>query len=137
MADALTATRSWLRSCPLIDKGNRFNVAYLGDKSVEYTLTTASETHKKDICGGDLVTYKLVFMARMPFGAALGVNVAAAEFFAGLSAWVREQERQHNYPAVDGYRATQITATNAGVVISAEANSAQYQLQLQLILEEE
>ena len=56
MADALTATRNWLRSCPLIDKANRFNVAYLGDKSVEYTLTTASETHKEDICGGDLAT---------------------------------------------------------------------------------
>lgn len=81
--------------------------------------------------------YSQALAQAYPYGAALGVNVAAAEFFAGLSAWVREQERQHNYPAVDGYRATQVSATNAGVVISAEANSAQYQLQLQLNLEED
>ena len=62
MGDALTAARTWLRECPLIDKNDRFNVNYLGDRAVEYALTLASETHKEDVCGYDIATYNMVFL---------------------------------------------------------------------------
>ena len=81
MGDALTAARTWLRECPLIDKNDRFNVNYLGDRAVEYTLTLASETHKEDVCGYDTATYNMVFLARLPFGAHMGTNIASAELF--------------------------------------------------------
>lgn len=83
MGDALTAARTWLRECPLIDKNDRFNVNYLGDRAVEYALTLASETHKEDVCGYDIATYNMVFLARLPFGAHMGTNVelCAGYFF--------------------------------------------------------
>ena len=98
MGDALTAARTWLRECPLIDKNDRFNVNYLGDRAVEYALTLASETHKEDVCGYDIATYNMVFLARLPFGAHMGTNIASAELFSGLSRWIRAQNRTRRYP---------------------------------------
>ena len=136
MSDILTATRKWLRTCPLIDKNNRFNINYLGAQSVEYTLTLSGESHREDICGGDIATYNLLFLARMPFGAAMATNISAAELLGDLSEWVRAQNRAKAYPKFKGYEATRITPANSGVIIAAEANTAEYQLQLQLTLEE-
>lgn len=80
--------------------------------------------------------YDLVFVAQLPFGAALSPNLSAADFFARLSAWIRAQERLHDYPEVSGYTVTKIQASNAGVITQADANAARYQLQIKLNLEE-
>lgn len=136
--NVLDATRSWLREkCPLIDRQDRFNANYIGTEPTEYTLRTASEDHTPDVLGFDTATHHLVFVAQLPFGRALAPNLGAADFFARLSAWIRAQERIHNYPQVSGYRVTEITASNAGVITQAEAGTARYQLQIKLTLEEE
>lgn len=102
--NALDATRAWLRAqCPLIDKTDRFNANYLGSQATEYTLCTAGETHREDILGIDHATYKLTFVAQLPYGAALKGNIAAADFFANLANWLRGAERAHNYPQIAGY----------------------------------
>ena len=117
--------------CPLIDKRNRFNANYLGASGVEYTLRTSGESHRQNIVGDDIATHNLVFEAQLPFGTALAPNLAAADFFAGLSAWVRGQAAAQNYPEVTG-----LTASNAGVITSATATDARYQLQLRLVMKE-
>lgn len=136
--NVLESTRAWLRAqCPLIDRENRFNLSHLGAQATEYTLTSAGESHKEDVCGFDIATYSLVFAARLPFGTALAPNVGAAELFAQLGAWLRAQERAHNYPAdIDGYVVTRITMANAGMITQADANTARYQIQIQLTAEE-
>lgn len=106
------ATRAWMRAqCPLINRQDLFNANYLGAEPTEYTLRTASESHRTDVLGYDLAEYNLTFVAQLPFGRELKPNLDAADFFAALSAWVRGQERTHNYPAVSGYRVTKITAS--------------------------
>ena len=135
--NVLDATRKWLREeCPLIDRHDRFNANYLGAEGTEYALRSAGEKHREDILGFDIAEYDLTFVAQLPFGAALAPNLSAADFFANLSAWVRGQERAHNYPAISGYTVTQIQASNAGIVTQANANAARYQLQIKLYLEE-
>lgn len=135
--NALDATRKWLREeCPLIDKRNRFNANYLGAEGVEYTLRTAAESHRQNIVGCDIATHSLVFEAQLPFGTSIAPNLAAADFFAALSAWVRGQAACHNFPDISGYEVTGLTASNAGVITSATASSARYQLQIQLVLKE-
>ena len=157
--NVLDATRAWMRAqCPLINRQDLFNANYLGAEPTEYTLRTASESHRTDVLGYDLAEYtlrtaseshrtdvlgydlaeyNLTFVAQLPFGRELKPNLDAADFFAALSAWIRGQERTHNYPAVSGYRVTKITASNAGVPTGADANAARYQLQIKLYLEEE
>ncbi len=135
--NSLDATRKWLRDqCPLIDRQDRFNSNYLGAETTEYTLRSAGDTRTTDVLGLDTVTCNFVFVAQLPFGKALAPNLSAADFFSNLAAWIRGQERAHNYPDVSGYHATRVEASNPGVITQAEASSARYQLQIKLTLEE-
>ena len=135
--NVLDATRKWLREeCPLIDKADRFNANYLGSQATEYTLYTAGESHREDILGMDHATYKLTFVAQLPYGAAIQDNIAAADFFSALSAWFRGAERAHNYPAVAGYEVERIETANAGIPTGADANAARYQLQITIYTKE-
>ena len=135
--NVLDATRKWLREeCPLIDKADRFNANYLGSQATEYTLYTAGESHREDILGMDHATYKLTFVAQLPYGAAIQDNIAAADFFAALSAWFRGAERAHNYPSVAGYEVERIETANAGIPTGADANAARYQLQITIYTKE-
>ena len=88
--NVLDATRAWMRvQCPLINRQDLFNANYLGAEPTEYTLRTASESHRTDVLGYDLAEYNLTFVAQLPFGRELKPNLDAADFFAALSAWVR------------------------------------------------
>lgn len=135
--NALDATRKWLREeCPLIDANDRFLPNYLGADTTAYTLRTAGDSHRQNIIGADLATYNLVFEAQLPFGETLAPNIAAADFFARLAAWVRGQNAAQNYPDIAGYEVTRLTASNAGIITSATANTARYQLQLKIECQE-
>ena len=94
------------------------------------------ETHREDILGIDHATYKLTFVAQLPYGAAVQGNIAAADFFARLTAWLRGAERAHNYPDLAGYEVLRIETANAGMPTGADANAARYQLQLTLYTKE-
>lgn len=129
--NALDATRQWLRAkCPLIDNKNKFNANYLGSQATEYTLCTAGESHREDIIGMDHATYKLIFVAQMPYGAASTENIAAADFFASLAAWIRGANRAHNLPKIGGYEVLSVETENAGIPTGADANAARYQIQI-------
>lgn len=132
----IEAMRAWLRNSNLIDKDNKFNAGYLGASATEYSITTSAETHKEDILGRDLCSCGLVFSARLPFGETLKENISATDFFADLSTWIRKQNRIHNYPKVSGYVVTSISTANAGIIIQSDANTARYQIQIKITLEE-
>ncbi len=134
----LAATRAWMRqNCPLIDKNDRFNAGYLGAKAGAYALTASGESHVQDICGATKRTVQLLFLARLPFGEALADNLCAVEFFSELAAWLEARESAHEYPqGIDGDEVCRLTAQNAGLVLSAEAGNACYQLQMTLQMEE-
>lgn len=135
--NVLDATRKWLREqCPLIDKTDKFNANYLGSQATEYTLCTAGESHREDILGLDHATYKLTFVAQLPYGAAVQGNIAAADFFANLAAWLRGARRACNYPDIAGYEVERLEVANAGLPTGADANAARYQLQLTLYTKE-
>lgn len=129
--NALDATRQWLRAnCPYIDKTNKFNANYLGSQATEYTLCTAGESHREDITGMDHATYKLTFVAQLPYGAAVSDNLAAADFFTNLAAWIRGADKARNYPRISGYEVQHIETANAGIPTGADANAARYQIQI-------
>ena len=132
----IEATRKWLRGSELIDKNNKFNAGYLGSSATEYSLATAGESHREDILGNDLCSCSLIFSARLPYGDAIKANLSAADFFAKLSAWILNQNRSHNYPVISGYEVSDIRSSNAGMIIQADANTARYQIQIQIDLEE-
>lgn len=129
--NALDATRKWLREeCPLIDKADKFNANYLGSQATEYALCTAGETHREDILGMDHAEYKLTFVAQLPYGAAIKANIAAADFFSNLAAWIRGANKAHSYPDIAGYEVINVSTANAGIPTGADANAAHYQIQI-------
>lgn len=134
---ALEATRAWLRGCPSIDAENRFRANYLGDNATEYSVSQSSVDHRKDVLGKDTATYNMLFSARLPFSAAMAAGLEAADFFDELDQWVRQQDAAREYPELPGYLGTSATPSNAGLVITADANTAIYQIQIRLIFEEE
>ena len=68
--NVLDATRAWMRAqCPLINKQDLFNANYLGAEPTEYTLRTASESHRTDVLGYPTWTL-LIFSPRSPPGSA-------------------------------------------------------------------
>lgn len=135
--NVLDATRAWLRAnCPHIDKQDRFNANYLGAEPMTYTLRSAGQSHRATISGGNKGTYKLVFEARLPYGAAVAENLSAADLFARLDAWLRAQDQLGLYPQVEGGDVTGLAVSNAGLLQDATAGTARYQLQLQLTVEE-
>ena len=135
--NVLDATRAWLREeCPLIDRINRFNANYIGAEATEYTLRSAAESHTQNILGADVADYSLTFEALLPYGTATAPNLAAADFFSALSAWVRGADRARLYPRVPGYEVERVAASNAGLIVMANANTARYQLQIQLKMKE-
>ena len=101
--NVLDATRAWMRAqCPLINKQDLFNANYLGAEPTEYTLRTASESHRTDVLGYDLAEYNLTFVAQLPFGRELKPNLDAADFFAALSAWIRGRSAPTTTPLSAG-----------------------------------
>lgn len=133
----LKQTRKWLRTCPLINSKDKFNANYLGATATEYTVAVAGHNPRKDICGYKKDTYNIGFFARLPFGVALDPNLTAADFFDELSAWIEEQDESKNYPEIPGFMVTQVAPANAGIIVSADANTAQYQLQIKIEMEEQ
>lgn len=133
----LEATRQWFRTCPLIDTNNKINLQYLSGDPVSYSLTKTGETTSKDVCGYYHHTYNLALYVRLPWGAELLPNQSAAELFTELDDWVRKQDRDGVYPIVDGETVDRIATANAGMIISADAKTAQYQIQITISTEEE
>lgn len=132
----LEATRAWLRTCPHIDKNDKLNLNHLGAAPTGYSLTLTGHTRKEDVCGSVTSVYHFALFARMPWGPELAMNIAASEFFAGLDEWIWAQERAHAYPAIDGETPVRAEAKNAGLIVAANAQAAQYQIQIELTTEE-
>lgn len=133
----LAQFRTWMReNCPLIDQNDKFNANYIGATATEYTIRNAGDRHRYDILGKDSPTYNLTFEARLPFGAAVGANIDAADFFDKLANWLNVQNRIRNWPEIDGYQVNKMTASNAGLITSADAGTARYQLQISIEMEE-
>lgn len=130
------ATRAWLRNSDLISSDNKFNAGYLGAESTEYSIAVTGETHRENILGNDICSYSLIFAARMSYGPSIRENISAADFFSELSAWIRRQNQSRNYPVVDGYEVTQVSVSNSGIIIQADANTAKYQIQIKINLQE-
>ena len=49
---------------------------------------------------------------------------------------MRGADRARNYPEVSGYEVERITASNAGLIVLANADTARYQLQIQIKMKE-
>lgn len=131
----LAAVREWIRTtCPHIDKANRFNVNYLGDKAVNYTVDLVPTELIYDVyMSGKMLSRNqeqaFVFSVRLPYGDDVSVNLNMANELNKIVDWL---VAQNTYPEVTGVTIKDIVVTATPYPIEAGADSANYQIQFRV-----
>lgn len=129
------SVRTWLRSCPLIDQNDRFSINYLGAEPMEYTVEEVPGVPvlTKYMDGSTMRTASFVVASRSEYSADVLQNIANSGFWNQLETWVEDQDRQRKYPKLDdGRQARSIEITSSHYLYEVGANTARYQIQLQL-----
>lgn len=127
--------RQWLRKCPLIDKGDRFNVNYLGADPLCYTL---EETPNIPILiqyldGSSLREKIFVVASRDEYGADVLVNITNSGFWEQFEKWVESQNRKKSFPKMgENQTPRKIEITSSHYLFETSETTARYQIQMKL-----
>lgn len=127
--------RAWLRSCPLIDSKDRFDVNYLGAEPVCYTVDEVPTTPiiKKYLDGSTLRQKVFVVASRDAYGANVLQNIANSGFWEQFTEWVETQNAHRQYPSMrDGQTPRKIEVTTSHYLFESGADTARYQIQMAL-----
>ena len=126
--------RAWLRTCPSISTGDRFNVNYLGVTDSEFTIEDIPTTPIiKQYLGGALKQKNFMLASREPYGMDILENIANSGLYDDLSNWVRTQNRLRAFPNLgEGTQVRFIQVTSTGYVFENDADKARYQIPLQI-----
>lgn len=130
--------RTWFRSCPSVQPGNRFGVDYLGADPTEYAIypTPSPLISRVDILGnvifGPIQTFNFIFASREAYGQAVLQNLANLGFYDEIIAWIYEQNKTKNFPAIREGTVISIMPTLTQYLFEAGSDAARYQIQCKL-----
>lgn len=135
MSTVAESVRAWLRTCPLIDPNDRFNINFLDGEPVSYTLdeSPSAMVVRRYLDGTERRSKAFALANTEEYGSDFLQQVAASGFWEQLVLWIETQARRRNLPALpDGLKATKIEVTSAQYLYRAGATTARYQIQLRL-----
>ena len=135
----LNAMAQWLGTCPLLD-GQRLNANYLGPEPLEYALIEAPTTPvlAQYLDGSSLRQKAVALTAVQDYSPDLLQQLAASGFWGDLADWVEAQSEAGQLPDLGpGRGAVSVAVTATHAVLQATAQTARYQIQLQLIYDQE
>ena len=127
--------RNWLRTCPLIDQSDRFNVNYLSQEPLAFSVeeTPSNAIARRYMDGSTLRAKTWVLAAVQDYSPDVLAQVGNSGFWEQFSAWVEQQGRARNFPAMPkGCKARKIEVTTTHYLYRANTNTARYQVQMQL-----
>ncbi len=127
--------RNWLRTCPLIDQSDRFNVNYLSQEPLAFSVeeTPSNAIARRYMDGSTLRAKTWVLAAVQDYSPDVLAQIGNSGFWEQLSAWVEQQSRARNFPAMPkGCKARKIEVTTTHYLYRANTNTARYQVQMQL-----
>lgn len=120
--------------CPLLKDG-AFRVDALGDHGVEYVIEPGifNPVVKTYVNGDSERIYQFTFGSREYYAMDRIQNIRNSAFYEHFAAWVEEQARNGNFPALPEkcYPQT-LTVQSSGYLMDGAMKSARYQIQLQL-----
>lgn len=132
--------REYMLVCPLLDEFGKINIDYLGVKPTEYTIDSqpTTEVIKNYVDGGKLKQYVFVFGSREYYGPDELQNIENSGFYERLSRWFEEQTNIGNLPDLgEGKDSIKIESLTSGYLLSANEDSARYQIQARLVYYED
>lgn len=127
--------RDWLRTCPLIDKNDRFCVNYLGAEPVSFCIeeTPNSPIVQRYMDGSTIREKAFVLAATQDYSPDTLSQIANSGFWEKFADWVEEQNRRRNYPTMKtGQTPRKIEITTTHYLYGATENTARYQVQMKL-----
>lgn len=128
------AIYNYIRQCPLISKGVSVRFNHLGAAPQEFSIEdTPEDTVVKRYIGSSLRQKTFYLTSRESYSTDQRLNIEKSNFYEEFQAWVEQQNRLKNFPALTGTQTpTKIECLTAGYLYTANDNTAQYQIQLRL-----
>lgn len=131
--------RDYILGFPELKNGCLCNVDYLGDQSIEYDIEAVpcDPVYKRYIDGDCMKQFLFLFASREEYNAQVATCIANLHFYEKFEEWIEDNNANGNFPDLDGRLPVSIEVLTRGYPLSAEADTARYQIQLRLIYEEE
>lgn len=112
------------------------NVNYLDGDTDTYSIeeVPVDPILRKYVNGDTKRQYAFVFTSRQPYGADVLQNIDNSGFYEKFADWIETQDENEVYPVLDvGLEPLGIKVTSTGYAFAVTEDTAQYQIQLQLI----
>lgn len=135
MANTVIASLwDYFLACPLM-KDRKINVDFLPERGIEYSIDTtpATEIVRWYVDGSSVRQYLFVIRSVEEYGPDVLQNIANSGFYEALSAWLEEQTRKRNFPALSPGKTPQIIeAQSTGYLFTSGPDTGKYQIQCRL-----
>lgn len=132
----IESIKEYMSSCPLLANGN-INVDFLSSDGIEYTIETipCEPIVKYYIDGSSLRQYEFILASRKFYGTDVVQNIQNSAFYENLAEWIENNSRNKILPVMENKKqfAEKIEILTHGSLISEDAKTAVYQIQLRLI----
>ena len=125
--------RKWLRSCPLVSKNDEFNINFLSEQPMSYTIDSVpGNIILKRYLSGDTVRQKaFVIASRSEYSNDVLTNIETEGFWDSFEQWIESQNRLRKFPAAEENQQIQkIDITSSHYVYSTGPDTARYQIQI-------
>lgn len=138
MPQIAEALRDWFRSCPSVQKGNRFGVDHLSADPTEYAIYMSPSPLDSyvDITGEVQIrpvqTVNFVFASREAHSSNVLQSLANHGFYDEVIDWIIAQNKLKTFPVIDGCRVQSIMPSLTQYLFEAGSNTGRYQISCKL-----
>ncbi|MFO3716121.1 hypothetical protein [Anaerococcus cruorum] len=135
MKSIIESIRDYFLTCPYLKDDARLNIDFLGDDYIEYGIYTEPTVPvlKKYVDGDELKQFNFIFAIRSPMSGDLITQLENSAFFDNLIEWVQLQNKNKNFPEIEGNRyPIKMEINNNGYISSNNTDNAVYQIQMSL-----
>jgi hypothetical protein len=131
--------RAFVATCPYLQDG-AVRVDFLDSAPVCYSVdpVPTDSIISKDVTGATVRQYAFAFSSQEAYGIDVLNNMQNSEFFEKFAAWLEEKTAADQFPNLGtGKKVNRIYAAGLGFLIQSTEDSGVYQIQCNLIYEQE
>lgn len=139
MKPIIRCIRDYILKFPKLKDGCLL-IDYLGDKAVEYTVEAVpcDPIYKVYVDGEKVKQFLFLFASREFFEGDVNTCIDNLHFYEKFEDWVEKNNEDGILPDLGGNKApVSLEVLTRGYVLSADEETARYQIQLRLVYEEE
>ena len=136
----IESIRDYISAFPDLSENCCLLIDYLGNKPVEYTVEAVpcNPVYKEYVDGEKVKQFLFVFASREYFEADVNTCIENLHFYENFEEWIEQNNDNGVFPNLGGNKVpVSLEVLTRGYVLSADEETARYQIQLRLIYEEE